>query len=450
MPQPGACPCLPGCGAVRGVRVRRRVTSESDLSPAIPATAAASGAADVQESTGLPAGRLRLVLVLGSLAAFGPMSLDMYLPAFPSLARDLGTSAAPVQLTITACLFGLGLGQVVAGPLSDRFGRRRPLLLGLVLYAVVSLACAAAPDIAVLIALRVLQGAAGSAGIVIGRAVVRDLFNGVEAAKFFALLMLVNGLAPILAPTFGAQLLHVVSWRGVFLVLTLFGLSLVAAVGLGLPETLPPERRHPGGIRETLSTFGRLLRDRTFMGYALSAGFTMSSMFAYIAGSSFVLQDIYGLSPQTFGLVFGGNAFGLIVASQVSGRLVGRVGPLALLTTGIAISAVGGVSLLVCVLAGAGLPGVLPSLFLVAMSVGLIGPNAAALALADHQRTAGSAAALLGLSQFAIGGIVAPFVGIAGRGTAVPLGLVIAFCSLTALALRLWLVPSRRRGRARG
>ncbi|MCA1711852.1 MAG: multidrug effflux MFS transporter [Actinobacteria bacterium] len=410
-----------------------------------PATATAAGADDVAGLVGLPTGRPRLVLLLGALSAFGPMSLDMYLPGFPVLARDLHTTAAPVQLTITSCLVGLAAGQVLAGPLSDRFGRRRPLVAGLLLYAVASLLCAGAPGIGALVGLRLLQGLGGSAGIVVARAVVRDLYSGIEAARFFALLMLVNGLAPILAPLFGAQVLHVAGWRAVFVVLTGFGLLLAVLVSLGLPETLPPERRQPGGVRSTLGTFGRLLRDRAFLGCALSAGFVFGSLFAYIAGSSFVLQTKYGLSPQTFSLVFGGNAFGLIAASQVSARVVGRYGPRALLTTGIVISAVGAAALLLSVLLDFGLPAVLPSLLLVVMSVGLVAPNAAALALAGHPRTAGSASALLGLAQYIVGGLAAPLVGLAGSGSAVPLAVVVAVSSAAAVLTRvLVLSPAAR------
>jgi DHA1 family bicyclomycin/chloramphenicol resistance-like MFS transporter len=401
-----------------------------------PGTAAASGADDLLDRPGLPTGRRRLVLLLGALSAFGPMSLDMYLPGFPALARELGTTEAPVQLTITTCLVGLAAGQVLAGPLSDRFGRRRPLVGGLLLYAVASVLCASAPGIESLVALRLLQGLGGSAGIVIARAVVRDLYTGVEAARFFAVLMLINGLAPILAPLLGAQVLEVAGWRGVFVVLTGFGLLLAALVSLQLPETLPPERRQPGGARATLGTFGRLLRDRGFVGCALSAGFVFGSLFAYIAGSSFVLQTKYGLSAQTFSLVFGANAFGLIAASQVSARVVGRYGPRALLTAGIAVSATGAAALLVSVLLDLGLPAVLPSLLLVVLSVGLVAPNAAALALADHPRTAGSASALLGLSQYLVGGLVAPLVGLAGSDSAVPLAAVIAVSSAAAVGVR--------------
>ncbi|MBX6341892.1 MAG: multidrug effflux MFS transporter, partial [Thermomicrobiaceae bacterium] len=343
----------------------------------------------------------RLVLILGALTAFGPLSIDMYLPALPSLMRDLATSAAEAQLTLSACLVGLAVGQALAGPLSDALGRRRPLLVGLVAYALASLLCAVAPSAEALIALRVAQGVAGAAGIVIARAIVRDLHAGVAAAKFFSLLMLVNGLAPILAPVVGGQLLRVTAWRGIFLVLAVVGVALALAAAAGLPEPLPPPRRQTGGLRATRSAFARLLADRAFIGYALSGALGFAAMFAYISGSPFALQDIYGLSPQAFSLAFGTNALGLALAGQVNGRLVGRVSPGRLLTVGLAASAAGGLALLAVVGFGVlGLAGVLPCLFVVVASLGFVYPNATALALSGHPRAAGSASALVGVIQY--------------------------------------------------
>jgi len=373
-----------------------------------------------------------LILVLGALSAFGPFSLDMYLPAFPQLAAELHASDSQVQLTITTCLLGLAAGQLVAGPLSDRWGRKRPLLVGVAAYAVASLLCAVAPDIWVLTGARVVQGLAGSAGIVIARAVGRDLHSGPALARFFALLMLVNGLAPILAPLVGAQVLQVTSWRGVFVALAALGAVLWLAVLLVLPETLPPDHRHGGGIGETVGTFGSLLRERDFVGYVLSSGFVLGAMFAYIAGSSFLLQEVYGLSAAEFALVFGVNAAGVVAASQLSAHLVRRVAPRALLRAGVAMSTAGGLALLVCVLADAGLGAVLVAFFVVVSSVGLVAPNAAALCLADHPRDAGSASALLGLGQYALGGLVAPLVGLGGETS---LAWVLATCSVLAAAV---------------
>jgi len=387
---------------------------------------------------------VQLVFILGALTAFGPLSIDMYLPALPSLSRDFGTGASQVQLTLSACLLGLALGQAIAGPISDSLGRRRPLLAGLTAYALGSLLCVFAPSVYALAGLRLVQGIAGAAGIVIARAIVRDLHSGVAAVRFFSLLMLVNGLAPILAPLFGGLLLRFTSWRGVFIVLAVIGTLLLLAAATGLSETLPAERRQHGGVRVTIKTFRQLLSDRHYLGYALSCGLAFAAMFAYISGSPFVLQDIYGLSPQLFSVTFAVNACGLVVAGQVNGRLVGRVSPLRLLTVGLVTTATGGAALLAVVTTGgAGLVGVLPSLFVVVASLGFVLPNATALALTNYPRTAGSASALLGVLQFAIGATAAPLVGILGAKTALPMAVVMSTLSISAFVTFMLLVRGR-------
>lgn len=385
--------------------------------------------------------RTRLVVILGALSTFGPLSIDMYLPALPQLARDFGASASSIQLTLSACLIGLALGQVVAGPLSDTYGRRRPLLIGVSAYAAASLLCALAPSLLLLIILRFVQGLAGAAGIVIARAIVRDLHSGVAAARFFSLLMIVSGLAPILAPILGGQVLQFTSWRGVFVILFVIGVMLLVLAALGLRETLPQTLRQTGGLRATLATFRRLLADVSFVGYAGACGFAFAAMFAYISGSSFVLQDIYGVSPQGYSLIFGMNAIGLAVAGQLNGRLVSRVSPRRLLLIGLTATASGGVALLGVVLVGGlGLAGVTMALFLVVASLGFVMPNATSLALSDHPRIAGSASALLGVLQYAIGAAAAPLVGLGGQ-SAVPMAVVIAACGITALAIGVLIAP---------
>jgi DHA1 family bicyclomycin/chloramphenicol resistance-like MFS transporter len=358
----------------------------------------------------------------------------MYLPALPDLADDLSTSASTAQLTVTACIVGLAGGQLVTGPLSDQWGRRRPLLVGTALYALASLLCAAAPSAGVLIAARLAQGIAGSAGVVIARAVVRDLYEGAVAARFFALLMSVAALAPVLAPLAGGQLLHVTTWRGIFLVIAGLAAILVVAVMVGVHETLPAEDRRRDAVRDTLRTSRRLLADRHFLGYALAGGLAFAAMFAYIAGSPFVLQDVYGLSPQEFSAAFAANGLGIVAAAQLSGRLTGRVEPRAVLRAGLAMSCSGAALLLVAVLADVGLGLVLPSLFLVVSSVGLILPNSAALAMSGWPpAVAGSASSLLGLVQFVVGGAVSPLVGVAGPDTAVPMAIAMALLAGAAV-----------------
>jgi MFS transporter, DHA1 family, multidrug resistance protein len=383
-------------------------------------------------------------VLLGALVAVGPLSIDTYLPAFPTIARSLDVSASQVQLTLTACLAGLALGQLITGPLSDRFGRRRPLVVGFTTYIVASLLCALAPSIGVLTGLRLVQGLAGGAGMVISQAVVRDLRTGPEAVRLQSSLMLIIGLAPILAPLLGGQMLTVTSWRGIFVALAGVAAAIALMIALGLEETLPPERRDTAGLRSTLRTLGRLTREPSLMGYALVSGLTFGAIFASVSASPFVLQDIYGASPQLFSLMFAANGIGLIAASQVNGRLAGtfpaetllRGGSLALLTASLVLLAV--------VTVGRDLPvfALLVPQFAVACSFPFVLPNATVLALADHPAVAGSAAALLGVTQFLIGALAAPIVGIAGTDTAVPMGLTMSGLSIAALVARRLLIPS--------
>ncbi|MFI0778569.1 multidrug effflux MFS transporter [Streptomyces sp. NPDC021212] len=389
-----------------------------------------------------PRRRLRLLIVLGGLSAFGPLSLDMYLPALPALARDFAVPDAGVQLTLTSCLIGLAVGQLIAGPLSDRWGRRVPLLIGLAGYVVASVLCAFAPNVTAMTGLRALQGIAGAAGIVISRAVVRDLYEGAAVARFFSLLMLVNGMAPILAPVVGGQLLRFTSWRGVFLVLAVIGAVLLAATVVVVGETLPAARRRSGGLGQTFRSFGSLLRDPGFVRPALAGGLAFAAMFSYISASSFVLQKTYGLDPQQFSIAFAANALGIMLLGQGNARLLRSRSPHTLLTAGIALCATGGGALLLSVLTGLGVVAVLISLFALVSSIGLIMPNATALSMSGHPEAAGTASALLGLLQFALGGVAAPLAGLGGNGAALPMALAIAACAAAAVTVHLW--PMRR------
>ena len=379
----------------------------------------------------------RTVVVLGLLSTFGPLSLDLYLPALPQLADDLGASASLAQLSITACLVGLAVGQLVAGPLSDRLGRRRPLIVGLVAFLLASVACALAPSAAVLVLLRLVQGLAGAAGIVISRAIARDLYSGRALMIFFSRLLLVAGLAPVIAPVLGGQLTRIMTWRGIFGVLAGFGAVLLLAGLFGLKETLPPERRIVGSFRRTLQGYNTLLHDRFFVGCALSSGLAGASMFAYIAGSTFVLQRIYGMSPQGFSLVFGCISLGLVAAAQGGARLA-LVWPLPrVLGFGLTINLFGATALLITVITGLPLGALIGALVIMVCAVGLIFPTANALAMADYPDLAGTASSLQGLSQFVFGAVAAPLVGIAGEQTALPLGIVatsVSLCAMTSFA----------------
>jgi DHA1 family bicyclomycin/chloramphenicol resistance-like MFS transporter len=359
---------------------------------------------------------LQLVLVLGALIALGPLSIDMYLPALPSLGADLRASESAVQATITGMLIGLGVGQLVIGPLSDAIGRRRPLIIGVAAHLVASVLCALAPSVAMLTGARVLQGLAGAAVSVVSMAIVRDLFSGLAAAQLLSRLMLVMGIAPILAPSLGGFVLASTTWRGIFVVLAVTAFLLVWVAVLGLRETLPVERRRPARSAKVLRTYGTLLRDREFMALVLIGGLVFATLFAYISGSSFVLQNVYGLSASTFAVVFGANAFGLVLATQANPPLVRRFGPRRVLQGAV-------------VMAG-------PLWFIIA-ACGFSFPNTPALALTRHGEAAGTAAALLGSAQFVVGGIAAPLVGAFGSGSALPMAAVMAVTTVVAATLAL-------------
>jgi MFS transporter, DHA1 family, multidrug resistance protein len=382
----------------------------------------------------------RQILVLAALSAFGPLSLDMYLPGLPSLTGELHATAAAAQLTITACMLGLGLGQLVAGPLSDARGRRGTLLAGILAYTVASGACAAAPTVGFLVGARLVQGMAGGFGIVVARAIVRDLAGGATAARMFALLMGITGVAPVCAPLIGGQVLLITSWRGVFVVLAALGVPLLVVSAATLPETLPAEDRHTGGLRATVGTFGRLLGDRTYSPYALAFALSFSAMFAYIAGSSFVLEDIYSISPQLFSVIFAVNSAGLVALSLIGGRLVGRVGSATLLRRGLWGTFLSSICALLVVLAHAGLGWLLACFFVLLASNGIVLPNGTAAAMGGAQAL-GAASALLGLGQFGLGALVAPLVGLAGSHDALPMAVVIAVAGTAALAVDLVFAP---------
>ncbi|MFI8531936.1 multidrug effflux MFS transporter [Streptomyces aquilus] len=405
-----------------------------------PSTPDLNQAAVPETETAAPAVRrtgLLVTFILGGLTATPPLAMDMYLPSLPEVTTSLHAPAATVQLTLTACLAGMALGQLVVGPMSDRWGRRRPLLIGLVVYVLATALCALAPTVETLVAFRLTQGLAGAAGIVIARAVVRDLYDGVAMARFFSTLMLIGGVAPIVAPLIGGQILTVTDWRGVFVVLAVIGALLAGLVWARLPETLPVEVRHVGGVGEALRSMRALLADLPFAGYMLTGGFAFAALFAYISASPFVVQEIYGASPQTFSLLFGVNSVGLVAVGQINGKLlVGRVSLEAVLGAGLAIVTAAAAVLLLMSLGVFGEVGLAPvaaALFVLMSAMGLTLPNAQSLALLRTKHAAGSASALLGTSSFLIGAIASPLVGIAGEGTAVPMAVVQLSAALVAL-----------------
>ena len=394
-----------------------------------------------------PTGRryAQLVLVLGALIALGPLTIDMYLPAFPRIGDELGASDSAVQLTLTGMLLGLAVGQLVIGPLSDAFGRRRPLVIGLGAHAGASLLCAIAPTVGVLAAVRVVQGLAGAALSVVAMAIVRDLFAGVAVARIMSRLMLVIGLAPILAQSIGSLVLGFTSWRGIFVVLAGAALLLVLVAALGIRETLPPERRRPATVRATLGSYRVLLGDRVFVALAFVGGSMLAAMFAYVSGASFVLQDGFGMDARTFGLVFGLNAAGLTVTSQLNPVLLRHFSVRNVLTGAVLGATAASAALVVIGLTGfGGLVGVLVPLACVVSLAGLAIPNTPALALTRHGEAAGTAAAVLGCVQFGVGAVVAPLVGAFGTTSATPMGGVMLGVTLLATVLLFGVVRRER------
>ncbi|MEU1689702.1 multidrug effflux MFS transporter [Micromonospora sp. NPDC005707] len=387
-------------------------------------------------------GGATLLVLLGTLTAIGPLSLDMYLPAFPAMTRELGADQAGIQLSLTTCLIGLAVGQFVTGPLSDRWGRRRPVVIGVVAYTVLALVCAVAPNAPMLAAARFAQGLAGGMGVVVARAVVRDLYAGREAAKYFSRLTLVFGVAPVAAPSVGSLVLRFGDWRAVFLTLAAIGLLLSVAVALRLPETLPVERRSTGGLAATARTMRSLVADRVYLGYALTQGFAFAGLFAYISGSSFVFQDVFGVSAAAFSLIFGLNALALVAMGQANARLLDRFSPRRLLVTTLVVGVVAAAGVLTGALAGS-LAVVAVTLFAFVGSLGMVMPNSTALALDAHARHAGTAAALMGGVQSVVGALAAPLVGLGGEGSATPMAVVLAAAAALSLTAVLTLARPR-------
>ncbi|QGQ45837.1 Bcr/CflA family efflux MFS transporter [Metabacillus sediminilitoris] len=370
--------------------------------------------------------RLALAFLLSLLGMLGPFNIDMYLPSFPDIANDLGTRASLVQLSLTACLIGLAVGQVVVGPISDAKGRRKPLLVSISLFAVSSLLCALAPNIETLVAARFLQGFTASAGIVLSRAVVRDVFSGRELSKFFALLMVINATAPMIAPMAGGAILLMPSsnWNTIFYFLSLLGIFIVLMVAFRLKETLPPEKRMPSSVGQSVRTMGSLMKDRSFMGYALTVGFVHGGSFAYVSGTPFVYQGIYDVSPQVFSILFGINGLAIISGSFIIGRFGGIVGEKRLLRNAVIIAVSATFVLLIMTIIEGPLATLVIPIFIYMTTMGMILTSSFTLAMEKQGHRAGSASAVLGLLPLLLGSMVSPLVGI-DESTAVPMGAIL-------------------------
>lgn len=372
-----------------------------------------------------------MAILLGLLAFLGPLNIDMYLPSFPGIASDLQTSATLVQSSLTACLLGLALGQLVIGPISDARGRRKPLLIATFLFAAASTLCALSPNIFILIAARFLQGFTASAGVVLSRAVVRDVFSGKELTKFFALLMVINAVAPMIAPIAGGAILSFesASWRSIFYALCFIGLFIVIIVGWKLKETLPQDMRIPSSIGASVKTMGSLMTDRSFIGYALVVGFIHGGSFAYVSGTPFIYQEIYGVSPQTFSILFGINGIAIITGSFIIGRFSGIVSEKSLLQAAVVISLTATSILLMMTIMKGPLATLVISIFIYMITIGMVITSTFTLGMAKQGHRAGSASAVLGMLPLLLGSIFTPLAGIR-EASAVPMGIILFTTSL--------------------
>ncbi len=369
-----------------------------------------------------PRQKLFLTVFLGIMTAMAPLSTDMYLPALPELGGDFGISASLTQLTLTMTMLGMAFGQIFMGPLSDRFGRKLPLLLGMLVFTAASAGACLSEHITAFLVFRFLQGFSGASGIVIARAIARDVAEGPELTRFFAILMLVNGLAPIAAPVVGGQILRFTSWLGIFVILVLVGIAQFVSTALYRETLKPAERLH--SIGQSFAKFPQLLRDRYFLGHCLLQLFFFGSFFSYIGGSSFVFQNVYHVSAQAYSLIFGGIGAGLLVAGTVPARFAGRVPDEKLLEISLRIPLIGAVFLLVGFLFGAPIWYTLPVLFVTIVPLSIMGTASFSLALSRQGRNAGSASALLGFSQMILGGVMMPLTGIAGDSNPLPMAIL--------------------------
>ncbi len=377
--------------------------------------------------------RLTRLLMFGALVAIGPLTIDIYLAAFPTLVADLKTTEAAIQLTLTSTLVGLAVGQLLIGAVADVIGRRRPLLVALTVYVLVSVAIALTGTLPALLLLRFAQGLTAASGMVLAQAMVRDLYDGSQMATFISRLFLIVGVAPVLAPTLGAQFLHFGTWRTIFWGLALFGLALISAALFLAPETLPPHRRRAAGVRPALRSYGVLLTDRRFVGLVLTACTAMGALFAYISSATFIFQDLYGMSTQQYALVFAAGAGSLTAASQANGFLVQRIHPVRILRSVLPTLVIVATLLLVAALLQLGVIAIVIGVMLVLACAGFIMPNAPVVALHEHGERAGAAAALLGAGNFVFGALIAPITGAFQVASAVPMATVMVGCGLLAM-----------------
>jgi DHA1 family bicyclomycin/chloramphenicol resistance-like MFS transporter len=387
--------------------------------------------------------RLVYVLLLGALTALGPFTIDLYLPAFPMLEQDLGVSSAAIQLTLSATMMGFALGQLIVGPLSDKVGRRRPLLIATTIHVASSLGAVFAPDFAWLAAFRVVQGLSTAAGGVVAMAMVRDLFSGHPLVRMLSRMALVSGVAPIIAPVIGSQLLLVTDWRGIFVFLAAYGAVVAIASYFFIVETLPPERRIQPGHSSAGQRYKAIFTDRIYVGVVIVASMNFTGLFAYLSSSPFLFQDVYQFTEQEYGLLFAVNSVGIVLGVQTSSRLTRRWGPQWILVIATLMQLTSASAIVIGALAGAGLPGIVVPLWFFIFSCGLIFPCAQVLALMNHGREAGTAASVLGAANFGVAALLSPLVGLFSSANAIPMAVTMVAAVLASIAA-LWLIVRPR------
>ncbi|WP_370849818.1 multidrug effflux MFS transporter [Megasphaera sp.] len=387
---------------------------------------------------------LWMTVFLGMLAAIAPLSTDMYLPALPSMMKAFAVSPSGIQLTLTFSMAGMAVGQVAVGPISDDQGRRRPLMVGMAIFTLATVGCILSPSIGIFLLFRLIQGCAGGAGIVLSRAIARDICKGSALTRLFAMLMLVNGIAPILAPVIGGQILRFAPWEGIFVLVAVIGLILTVSAAL-MRETLPQRRRASGGLTASLKGMKALFHQPYFMGHCIMQCFGFAAFFSYISGSSFVFQNVYGVSAQAFSYIFGLNGIGLMINGAMTGRMTGRIADWKLLRGSLLVAAVGSVLLLGAFWFTLPLPLVIIILFLTISTLSMMSTSSFSMAMQDQGRSAGSASALIGFFSMISGAVMAPVVGIAGDHTAIPMGIVMVIGEIGALVTFYLLIYPRHR-----
>lgn len=390
--------------------------------------------------------RVLYIILLGALTALGPFTIDLYLPAFPQLEEDFATSAAMIQLTLTGTMIGFALGQLIVGPVSDKVGRRVPLIVVTALHVLSSIAAAVAPDLILLATARVAMGIGAAAGGVVAMAIVRDLFGGRRLVVMLSRLALVSGVAPVVAPIVGSGLLTVMPWRGIFIVLGCYGAVMLIATILLLPETLPLERRKERGSSTVLQRYRSVFTDRVFVGVLIIGGMTFSGLFSYLSASPFLFQQTHGLNPQAYGVLFAVNSLGVVGGVQVAARLAARFGPQWVMAFSTGMLLLSGAAIIVCDLAGAGFWGTVVPLWLFMTACGFTFPCVQVLALDRHGKAAGTAASVLGATNFGVAAVISPAVGLVSAGsgiTATTMAAVMVGCAVIAV-LSLWLIVRPR------